>query len=179
MIIFLELLLPAISSDLPKAGGPRQRFCSVLLRMGFTCAPTVTSEAVVSYTALPPLPDCSGGSFLLHFPWSHLHRTLSGILPCEARTFLTCGLSTKLWKPQLLPGIPGTCSRDHLSYLFFIIYYNFRLPAADLSLSAAAWLIAYAQLYHKILHMKTTSANKFSKNRILTNTVTRHRKKVV
>ena len=28
-------------------------------------------------------------SFLLHWPWSHLHRTLSGILPYEARTFLT------------------------------------------------------------------------------------------
>jgi len=30
-----------------------------------------------------------GGYFLLHFPESHLYRTLSGILPCEARTFLT------------------------------------------------------------------------------------------
>ena len=55
MIIYLEWLLPVISSDLPKAGGPRQRFVSVLLRMGFTCAPTVTSRAVVSYTAIPPL----------------------------------------------------------------------------------------------------------------------------
>ena len=35
----------------------------------------------------------SGGSFLLHWPGSHLHRTLSGILPYEARTFLTCSLS--------------------------------------------------------------------------------------
>ncbi len=42
-----------------------------------------------------------GGLFLLHWPWSHLHRTLSGILPCEARTFLT--------------HISG---RDYLSYLF-------------------------------------------------------------
>ena len=32
----------------------------------------------------------AGGYFLLHFPGSHLHRTLSGILPYEARTFLTC-----------------------------------------------------------------------------------------
>ena len=54
MIIFLEWLLPAISSDLPKAGGPRQRFCSVLLRMGFTYAPPVTRKAVVSYTAFHP-----------------------------------------------------------------------------------------------------------------------------
>jgi len=108
--------LPVISSDLPKAGGPRQRFCSVLLRMGFTCALSVTRQAVVSYTALPPLldvtkfpkefcsqPICiadaygwdtSSGTFLLHCPWSHLHRPLTGILPYEARTFLTCGLST-------------------------------------------------------------------------------------
>ena len=75
--------------------------------MGFTCALSVTSEAVVSYTAFPPLPGRRaqkkhsvfssvlrpGGLFLLHWPWSHLHRTLSGILPCEARTFLVCGLS--------------------------------------------------------------------------------------
>ena len=39
-----------------------------------------------------------GGTFLLHWPWSHLHRTLSGILPYEARTFLTCPLS--VWQPR-------------------------------------------------------------------------------
>ena len=61
--------------------------------MGFTCAPPVTRKAVVSYTALPPLPRNLGGSFLLHYPWSRLHRTLSGILPCEARTFLVWHLS--------------------------------------------------------------------------------------
>ena len=68
VIIYLERLLPNVSSDLPKASGPRQSFVSVLLRMGFTCALSVTSEAVVSYTAIPPLPDKSGGIFLLHFP---------------------------------------------------------------------------------------------------------------
>ena len=68
MIIYLGRLLPAASSNLPKAGGPRQRFCSVLLRMGFTYAPSVTREAVVSYTALPTLPASAGGIFLLHYP---------------------------------------------------------------------------------------------------------------
>lgn len=62
--------------------------------MGFTCAPDVTTRAVVSYTAFAPLPALAGGSFLLHFPGSFLHRTLSGILPFEARTFLTCSLSS-------------------------------------------------------------------------------------
>ena len=94
MFIYLDLLSPAGSSDLPKSvTGRHIAFLPVLLRMGFTCAPSVTSWAVVSYTAFPPLPANAGGLFLLHFPWSHLHRTLSGILPYEARTFLTCGLS--------------------------------------------------------------------------------------
>ena len=35
-----------------------------------------------------------GGLFLLHWSGSHLHRTLSGILPFEARTFLVCTLSS-------------------------------------------------------------------------------------
>ena len=63
--------------------------------MGFTETLAVTSKAVVSYTTFPPLlRACAlSGLFLLHFPWSYLHRTLSGILPYEARTFLVCCLS--------------------------------------------------------------------------------------
>ena len=94
MIIYLDLLSPTGSSDLPESTtGRRIALCSVLLRMGFTCALPVTREAVGSYPAFSPLLEDSSGSFLLHWPGSHLHRTLSGILPCEARTFLTCGLS--------------------------------------------------------------------------------------
>ena len=90
-IIYLVRLSPAASSDLPESRPGRSiALCLVLLRMGFTCAPPVTRRAVVSYTALPPLPGKPGGTFLLHCPWSRLHQTLSGILPCEARTFLTC-----------------------------------------------------------------------------------------
>ena len=78
-----------------KRDGQPHRFFSVLLRMGFTGTPSVTRRPVSSYLTFPPLPDESGGIFLLHFPWSHLHRTLSGILPCEARTFLTASLSSE------------------------------------------------------------------------------------
>ncbi len=85
--------MPNPSSNLPETGGPRLRLCSVLLRMGFTYAPDVATRAVVSYTALPPLRRKRRGIFLLHYPWSRLHRPLAGILPCEARTFLVCGLS--------------------------------------------------------------------------------------
>ena len=56
MIIYLGLLLPTASSDLPeRKPGERMAFYLVLLRMGFTCAPVVTNKAVVSYTAFPPL----------------------------------------------------------------------------------------------------------------------------
>ena len=57
MIIYLVLLLPTASSDPPESTtGRRIAFYSVLLRMGFTYALYVTVQAVVSYTAFPPLP---------------------------------------------------------------------------------------------------------------------------
>ena len=45
-------------------------------------------ELVSSYLAFPSLPPEGGGLFLLHFPGGHPRRTLSVILPCDARTFL-------------------------------------------------------------------------------------------
>ena len=80
-------------------GPPYSLMCG-LASDGVYMACPVTRTTVVSYTAFPPLRDpgltpVSRGLFLLHFPWSHLHRTLSGILPCEARTFLTCTLSLR------------------------------------------------------------------------------------
>ena len=44
IIIYLGRLSPAASSDQPEAGGPRHRFCSVLLRMGFTEPPLLPGE---------------------------------------------------------------------------------------------------------------------------------------
>ena len=75
---------------LPKTGRATLVVLSNLASSGVYRATFVTKGAVVSYATFPPLPTKVGGLFLLHFPWSHLHRTLSGILPCEARTFLTC-----------------------------------------------------------------------------------------
>ena len=52
----------------------------------------VAKPWVSSYLAFPSLPGNPGGFFLLHSPWSRLHRPLAGTLPCGARTFLTpCG----------------------------------------------------------------------------------------
>jgi len=54
--IYLGQPLPDGSSDLPKARRAAVSLYSVLLRMGLACAFPVTGEAVVSYTAFPPLP---------------------------------------------------------------------------------------------------------------------------
>ena len=100
MIIYLERLLPAASSNLPKAGGPRQRFYSVLLRMGFTYASSVTRKAVVSYTALPPLHTW----FAVYFCCTFLRVTSTGRYPASCPV-----------KPGL--SSPRSTGRDHLSYL--------------------------------------------------------------
>ena len=58
MIIYLVLLLPAGSSDLPKAW--RAAFISLLFGLasnGVYMATGVTTGTVVSYTAFPPLPN--------------------------------------------------------------------------------------------------------------------------
>ena len=107
MIIYLGRLLPAASSNLPKAGGPRQRFCSVLLRMGFTYAPSVTREAVVSYTALPPLP---GIYRAVYFCCTILRVASTGRYPASCPV-----------KPGLSSSEPfRLSSRDHPSYLYMI-----------------------------------------------------------
>ena len=79
VVIYLGLLLPTASSVQPCAGGPRTRILE-LASDGVYMATAVTSDTVVSYTAFPPLPEKSGGIFLLHYPWSYLHRPLAGIL---------------------------------------------------------------------------------------------------
>ena len=90
MIIYLGRSLPAASSNLP--GDETGRLMVSLFGLasdGVYTATAVTGRTVVSYTAFSPLRRLRRrGFFLLHWPGSHLRRTLSGILPCEARTFL-------------------------------------------------------------------------------------------
>ena len=97
VIIYPMELSPVPFSDPPEnMTGSHIRFLFGLASDGVYMASSVTRETVVSYTAFPPLPENQrfpGGISLLHYPWSHLRRTLSGTLPCEARTFLTWPLS--------------------------------------------------------------------------------------
>ena len=70
MIIFLGRMLPHGSSDLPESTpGKRIALRLVLLRMGFTSAPSVTGGAVVSYTAISPLPAKAGCIISVALAW--------------------------------------------------------------------------------------------------------------
>ena len=87
VIICLVVMLPRRSSDLPEAWGTHILPYG-LASDGVYIASAVTGGAVVSYTAVSPLPQKAAVSFLLHFPWSHLRRPLTDIPSPEARTFL-------------------------------------------------------------------------------------------
>ena len=88
--IYLDLPSPISSSDIHgarRADNPIWREPN-LAASGVYMAYCVTTISVSSYLAFPSLPHKCGGLFLLHYPWSHLHLTLSGTLSYAARTFL-------------------------------------------------------------------------------------------
>ena len=140
MIIYLELLSPTVSSDPPKsATGSRIAFYSVLLRMEFTCALSVTRKAVVSYTAFPPLPDTIG-------------------------RFISVALALESPPPDVIrhPALrspdfphPRKRGREHLPHLPYHYILTFFILSNII-------IIKYYFLYLKI-----ASSNKFSDNRIL------------
>ena len=105
MIICLGQPLPAGSSDPPESTtGSRIAFVSVLLQMEFTCARSVTTTAVVSYTAFPPLPSIKKA---VYFCCTGLGVTSTGRYPAS------CPL-----KPGLSSSAPFRLySRDHLTCL--------------------------------------------------------------
>ena len=111
-------------------------------------ATDVTTSTVVSYTAFPPLRRtlaCAQGMqaflrgvSLLHYPGSCLHQTLSGILPCEARTFLSRTLSSVrqrssilLIRSHIISSFSFSnkyyyCSKDKCSYKYCYNYCSYR-----------------------------------------------------
>ncbi len=138
MIICLGRLLPAASSDLPEAGGPRHCFCSVLLRMGFTCALSVTRKAVVSYTALPPLPI----KLAVYFCCTFLGVASTGRYPASC---------------PVKPGLSSPAAFRHMQLRSFIL----------LAFSIQSQIMENVKyffrnkLYQPLLYMKTASPDKF------------------
>ena len=97
--------MPDGSSDPPESTtGSRIAFVSVLLRMEFTCARSVTTTAVVSYTAFPPLPSIKKA---VYFCCTGLGVTSTGRYPasCPAKPGLSSAEPFRLF------------SRDYLAWL--------------------------------------------------------------
>jgi len=98
-IIFLGRTLPHGSSDQPERtsgqGCGFESRCVPLRSCSGWGLPGAKSPVllVVSYTTVPPLPvpqnAAIGGPFLWHYPSARADWTLSSILPCGARTFLS------------------------------------------------------------------------------------------
>ena len=114
MVIYLGLTSPSGSSDLPESRRAALCFLFGLASNGVYICP-VCCQTGGSLLHCPSTLTIitNSGIFLLHCPWSHLHRPLAGILPCEARTFLACGLSA----PAAAVIRPTCLSLHSLTYL--------------------------------------------------------------
>ena len=126
MAIYLGLPSPAASSDLP--GSRRAALCFLLdlASDGVYTALSVTSQAVVSYTAFPPLPLKEA----VYFCCTGLGVTSTGRYPasCPVKPGLS---SADAFRPV---------SRDHLFYLprFFMVSHFLPSVKEILHIEAAA-----------------------------------------
>ena len=138
-------LFPPLPRGLKRLPGSRRTAVnaslSILLRMGFT-GPASRQAAGELLPRLSTLTCITGGISLLHFPWSRLHRMLSGILSYGARTFLVFS-----------PRSPGPLNLiQHKAALR-----SFRIPQSLFRWKPAwpaRWAIPYCSLnilYHPIL----------------------------
>ena len=136
MIICLGLPLPKGSSDLPESTtGRRIAFCSVLLRMEFTCARPVTRTAVVSYTAFPPLPQ-------------------------QVRRFISVALVWESPPPDVIRH-PALRSPDFPRLNPFVCSAAITWPGCASAILAR--FFALVKKFHStILHIKAASSDKFS-----------------
>ena len=101
VIIYLVLMLPPGSSDLPESRRATVCFLFGLASDGVYTAFSVTRQAVVSYTAFSPLP-----LWAVIFCCTFLGVTSTGRYPAS------CPMKPGLSSPAAF----RFCSRDHLSY---------------------------------------------------------------
>ena len=160
--------MPKGSSDLPESTtGRRIAFCSVLLRMEFTCARPVTRTAVVSYTAFPPLPSIKKA---VYFCCTGLGVTSTGRYPasCPAKPGLSSSEPFRLFSRDYLAWLRKCYSSTFFftckeissitvpSVLSNVAKIHFKLPAA-----MEFWRVN-SNFHSSILHIKAASTDKFS-----------------
>ena len=113
------------SSDLPFGRRRAAAFFTSVLGLapgGVYIADGLLSPLVSSYLTLSSLPARPAVYFLLHLPWSHLHRALPGTLLCGARTFLRQpALPAIIWLSSLV-SIPQKACEINVNFHFFRHY---------------------------------------------------------
>ena len=115
MIIYLVCLSPDSSSDLPESRRAALCFLFGLASSGvYMCPPCYQRGGSLLHCLSTLTCENAGGLFLLHCPWSHLRQTLSGTLPFEARTFLSCILSFMQQRSPVLLSVSY-----YITFLFF------------------------------------------------------------
>ena len=106
MVIYLGRTSPFGSSNLPESRRAALCFLFGLASDGVYICPVCCQTGGSLLHCPSTLTGSAGGIFLLHCPWSRLRQTLSGILPCEARTFLSRSLSSLRQRPFVLLPLP-------------------------------------------------------------------------
>ena len=102
MVIYLDQMSPPGSSNLPESRRAALCFLFGLASSGVYMCPVCDQTGGSLLHCPSTLTGKAGGIFLLHCPWSRLRQTLSGTLPFEARTFLSCILSVMQQRPSVL-----------------------------------------------------------------------------
>ena len=118
--------------------------------MGFTYALFVTNQAVVSYTAIPPLP-LSNGKKAVYFCCTFLR------VASTRRYLASCPMKPGLSSPAAF----RLCSRDHPSY------------------SPHKYISFYISFVNYKLYFETASTDKFPYNRISRNRITAYAYKII
>ena len=151
VIIYLVLMLPPGSSDLPESRRATVCFLFGLASNGVYTAFSVTRQAVVSYTAFSPLP-------------------LRAVIFCC--TFL--GVTSTGRYPASCPMKPGLSSPDPFRScqprLFILLDTNAILTHCFYFVNS---------FFRYFLDVKASSTNKFPKQRVRRNCLTRHSHKII
>ena len=128
VIYLLHILLHVSSHQIKKMTSSLILLVSVLLQMGFTQPSMSPYQRWALTSPFHPYRKC-GGYFLLHFPWSRLHWTLSSIIA--------------LWGPDFPRTLPFSLAiRDHLIYSFSIV------PQFQVKINVLALFLKIIQLFY-------------------------------
>lgn len=102
----------------------------------------------------------------MHYPWSHLRRTLSGTLPCEARTFLT-------WPLSVLPAAITylTLSKTEHQTVNNLTTNSLSCPSPNRR--------SHKAIQNSLSHIKAASPHKLPQNRVFRNILNRHPDKII